>query len=137
MAAPDVSNIEKMVTALTEKRLAFLRRSPELDGLSHAQASRATARQASGSALREAGVDIERFDRRLAGQRTDWRQVFQSEDAELAKTADSDRRAFKCAVEDRRKAFDELAVVVGRPGFITLSKPFLIFANRTLVDSQI
>ena len=45
MAAPDVSNIEKMVTALTEKRLAFLRRSPELDGLSHAQASRATARQ--------------------------------------------------------------------------------------------
>jgi hypothetical protein len=63
--------------------------------------------------------------------------VFQSEDAELAQTTDSNRRAFHRGVEDRRKALDALAARIGPPGVVTLNKPFLIFSNRTLVDSQI
>jgi hypothetical protein len=91
------------------------------------------------SALEEAGVDIDRLDRRMAANRTDWRRVFRSEDAELARHLDSDRRAFDQALHDRRSAFEALTAGIPRPGVITLDKPFLIWDNmsNTLVGSQI
>ena len=68
MAAPDVSNMQEMVTALTERSLESLRRRSEASEISRIQASRVAAKQMLGAALREAGVRRRRAGPEICGE---------------------------------------------------------------------